>query len=769
MMAAANDAVPGSSDQEETLRRIEGYLNAYPGLRSRVSRLLLLALHSSGHVRIEDVYRQAQRAEEWNLPSDPNRPSSRLWGAEEREVLALLAIKLAAEHLSPTEVDEIVWSAHRRDEAQSLEALARAPDIPLELLADKVNQFAALQADDEPPLGTPDEAEGTRVALIRRFISDRLDYIAVAKRFLRVRDMGPILDRALTTERGQGRVGGKAAGMILAWAIQQAAEDGEEAHLPDTAYVLTDVHEEFTSINGLGHLEHHKYKPIQEVRDEFTAIREIFRNGEFPERVVDHMRAELVRWGEVPLIVRSSSLLEDNYGSAFSGIYQSLFVRNRGPLESRLDELLGAIAEIYAAVFSADAVQYRRRHNLLDYDELMGVMIQAVVGSQYGRYFLPTFAGVAFSRNDYRWSSRINREDGLMRLVLGLGTHAVDRVGDFPRMVALAHPTLRPETTPDAIQETSQKKVDVIDSDGMGFERVPVGPVLEAMRDTGIGDLVSVRHPDGTLAQPVGTRVTAPVSDLCVTFDGLLGRKTFPKRIQAVLRRLEAAFGCPVDLEFAVDQDKLYLLQCRPLGTIDSTQRVRVPAGIPRPDRIFSARCDLNSGYLRGIEYVVLIDPRDYKKIETVDLRRELAHCVGRINDALADRVFMLMGPGRWGSQDIQLGVQVTYADICNAKVLVEIAREHDGYTPEPSFGTHFFQDLVENRILYLPLYPDDLRVEYREEFFEQGPNALEVISPRDAHLSDLVRVIAVNEVRPGRRLDLALDGDSQFGLCYFA
>ena len=136
-------------------------------------------------------------------------------------------------------------------------------------------------------------------------------------------------------------------------------------------------------------------------------------------------------------------------------------------------------------------------------------------------------------------------------------------------------------------------------------------------------------------------------------------------------------------------------MQCRPLGGELSQVRTPVPTGIPGSDKIFDAKRYINNGLLEGIEYVVLIDPRDYGKLESVNRRLEVARAVGQLNDALADRVFLLMGPGRWGSQDIRLGVPVTYADICNARALVEIARSAEGYTPEPSFGTHFFQDLI--------------------------------------------------------------------------
>ena len=132
--------------------------------------------------------------------------------------------------------------------------------------------------------------------------------------------------------------------------------------------------------------------------------------------------------GDKPLIVRSSSLLEDRIGSAFSGKYKSLFLANRGSKRDRLAAVCDAVAEVYASTFSPDPIEYRAERGLLDLHEEMGIMIQEVVGTQVGRYYLPAFGGVAFSNNEFRWSPRISREDGLVRLVPGLGTRAVDRL-----------------------------------------------------------------------------------------------------------------------------------------------------------------------------------------------------------------------------------------------------------------------------------------------------------------------------------------------------
>ncbi|MEE8148549.1 MAG: PEP/pyruvate-binding domain-containing protein [Longimicrobiales bacterium] len=760
--------VPAKSkdhDKAETLKHLTGYLEAYPGLRGRVCRILLLHLHSQGYVSVDEIYRRAERAEEWNRPMDPNRPSARLWAADEKESINRIVIDLASEWLTPDQVDEIVWDAHRRDEAKSLETPARMPDVSLDLLADKVTQYASFAATAKTP-GVRDATVGTRVALIRRVISDRVDYISVAKQYLRIRDVANILNHAVSAERGSGKVGGKAAGMLLAWAVLRDQEHGP-VQLPETLFVLTDAYQEFKEVNGLIHLEDHKYAPIEKVRKDYPAILEVFRNAEFAPRIMDLLRLELDRLGECPLIVRSSSVLEDNLGATFSGIYKSLFVANQGPLEKRLQELLGAIAEIYSGVFHPDAIQYRRSHQLLDSDERMAVMIQRVVGSRHGAYYLPRFAGVAFSRNDYRWSRRIRREDGLLRLVVGLGTRAVDRVGDYARMVPLNAPTLRPETTSEEIQRVSQKRVDVVDLVDPGFKAISSAVALDAMRDSGIAEIVSVREEDGRLSTPVSTKIVAPADDLLITFDNLLSRGEFTRRIRKILKALEKAYRCPVDLEFAVDDGKLHILQCRPLGARDRTTRASIPKDVPEKNKIFSAHKHVNSGRLRDVEYIVLVDPVAYGGLATIERRMEIARAVGRVNDALADYRFILMGPGRWGSQDILLGVQITYADISNANALVEIARTEGGFTPEPSFGTHFFQDLIEASILYLPLYPDLKGVVWNKAFLETSTNHLGRLSPRDEKLSDVVRVIHVCEAGGGRRMDLLLDGEEQEALCY--
>jgi len=168
----------------------------------------------------------------------------------------------------------------------------------------------------------------------------------------------------------------------------------------------------------------------------------------------------------------------------------------------------------------------------------------------------------------------------------------------------------------------------------------------------------------------------------------------------------------------------------------------------------------VSNGRLSDLSHVVYVDPAAYARLEPERIR-ELSRAVGRLNRLLPKRQFVLVGPGRWGSRgDIRLGVPVGYADISNTAMLVEVARRNGGYLPDLSFGTHFFQDLVESSIRYLPLYPDDPEVVFDEAFFLRAPNALAEIAPEFASLSDALRVIDVPKATGGRVLRVLMNGE---------
>jgi hypothetical protein len=252
-----------------------------------------------------------------------------------------------------------------------------------------------------------------------------------------------------------------------------------------------------------------------------------------------------------------------------------------------------------------------------------------------------------------------------------------------------------------------------------------------------------------------------------VTFDKLMNEGSFAAQMRDVLHRLEEAYGFPLDVEFAHDGRRLYLLQCRPLSQLAEIGDVTIPAEIPDERTVFSAAKFVRSGVTEQIEFIVYIDPRDYDQVPSRERRTAIARVVGRINDKLATKRFILIGPGRWGSNDVRLGVPVTYADINKSQMLIEVARERDGYLPEVSFGTHFFQDLIEANIAYLPLYPDDRRNRFNETFLSGSANSLASLLPDDAEFADCVQVIDVPRVTGGRHLRVVMDGDSDKALGY--
>lgn len=761
------------ADISQVERVLDGHLCAHPELAERIYRELLMALHHGGIATINSIHDEARRragdaARE--IVDDPNQAERDRWNQQQRQLVEQITREYVCRHFSQADVDDLVNLTLKREEVHNLERVATQAKVSFRELADQVHRFCEL------PLGetqlAPSEVVGTRVALVRHLVNDQLEFIGVAKHHLRIRTFDDITRRIIGSDSGMGRIGGKAGGMILAHRILAEAERDKDPYLPvaipDSYYLRSDVIEDFLRLNRLDDYQNQKYKPIEDVAREYPLIRGVFRNGDFPLKIVQRLRRILEDMGEDPLIVRSSSLLEDRFGTAFSGKYASIYVANQGTLEQRLRALLGAIAEVYASVLAPDPILYRREHNLIDYVEEMAVLIQRVVGVRVGDYLFPPVAGVAFSRNEYRWSPRIKREDGMMRLVVGLGTRAVDRGGaEYPRMVALGAPTLRPESTVDEVLQNAQRTVDVVDFQRKRLRSVRMQDLVEDQADFPMLDkLVSV-HRDGELYSPTTLHVDADASAMCITFDKLLRATPFVRRVGDMLARLEDVYGVAVDIEFATDGEKFYILQCRTQSLAAEVSPVTIPPDIPEEDVIFDAHRYVRTGLLENIEYIVYIDPAAYDAVPTKERRIELARVVGRTNHKLKPKSFVLIGPGRWGSNDIRLGVPVHYADINRCCMLIEVAREMDGFCPEVSFGTHFFQDLVEADIQYLPLYPDDEENRFNEAFLSSTPNVLADIVPNDAEFAGDIHVIHVPAVARGRKLTVVMDGETDYAVAY--
>lgn len=691
-----------------------------------------------------------------------NRPLPRAPRAQD-PAIAEQAFHLAGDHLGEGEVLALIESWIKEDKTAFLKHAVERLDMPLTELAEALQRFKHGGVEEREL--SPATRMGLRASLTRRFLNDQLDFVNTAKEYLEVGDFHELAQRIVYPARSYGRLGGKAAGLFLACKVLARSKRHAgllaDFHIPRSWYIPSDGLAEFLQHNELNDVLNRKYDDPERVRLEYPLVVQLFKSSFFPPEMLRGLSAALDDLEGKPIIVRSSSLLEDRLGSAFSGKYKSLFLANTGTKRERMSALTDAIAEVYASVFGPDPIEYRARRGFLDLHEEMGILLQEVVGLRIGPYHLPVFSGVGLSNNELRWSPRIRREDGLLRLVPGLGTRAVDRLGDdYPVLAAPGQPGLRVNQTPDEIERYSPKQLDVINMETGGFETIGVAEFLARWGDQlpMLRQVVSLAGPDG-VRQPVGL-VDLERDRAVVTFEGLIADTPFLTRMRALLQLLREEMKTPVDVEIASDGERLYLLQCRPQGTSESAAPSAIPRDVPADRLIFTAHRHVSNGQPGDLTHLVYVDPEAYARLDAGEMR-EAGRAVGRLNRLLPWRAFALFGPGRWGSRgDIRLGVPVTYADISNTALLVEIARRRDAYVPDLSFGTHFFQDLVESSIRYLPLYPDDPQEVFQEEFFRGAPNSLADELPEFAHLAEAVRVIDVAKARPGFVLRVLMNGD---------
>ena len=736
-------------------------------LLMRIARKMINHLCWKGVAEAEDLLRHLGaewRGEEADLLIDANQP-------REKQVLPSIgnlseqAFSIAARHLSEDEIAACLQKWIREDRSSFLVNTLENLDAPLPEIGDAMARYRQMAPEEREFSAATEKA--LRVALIRRFFSDQLQFINVAKRYVEINDFHDIFQRMIFPQGSRGRLGGKSSGLFVASRIIRRSTTQPkllgDIKVPKTWYVVSDGLRNFIYRNNLEDVLNQKYKELERVRQEYPHIMQVFKNSSFSPEVIKGLSMALDEFGDRPLIVRSSSLLEDRFGTAFCGKYLSLFLANRGPKVQRLAALTDAMAEVYASTFSPDPIEYRGERGLLDFHEEMGLLIQEVVGTRVGRYFLPAYSGVAFSHNEFRWSPRIRRNDGLIRLVPGLGTRAVDRLGDdYPVLLAPGQPGLRVNMSVDEIVRYAPRMVDVINLETECFETVAVRDLLRTSgaEYPGVEQLVSVLD-QGHLRRPVGRNLDFERDDLVVTFDGLIGGTPFTQRIRGLLQLLEEKLGTPVDVEFASDGTDLFLLQCRPQSHASHSAPVPIPRDLPRESIVFSAKRYVSNGRVPDLTHVVYVDPDGYQRLSDLSELVAIGRTVGKLNKLLPRRQFLLMGPGRWGSRgDIKLGVKVTYSDINNAAALIEVARRRGNYVPDLSFGTHFFQDLVEASIQYLPLYPDEPGVIFNERFFNRARNLLAEVLPEAAALADTVRVIDVREASGGKVLRLLTNAD---------
>ncbi len=614
--------------------------------------------------------------------------------------------------------------------------------------------------------------QSVQMSLIRRILSEREEYINSAKKHIEIEDFYNLSNRMIYQSDSYGKLGGKGAGIFLAMQIMQKALRNQDifkkVNTPKTWYIVSDTVFSFIEHNNLEEIIEHKYLNIGEIRQEYPYIVHVFKNTPLPQNIIKGLSVALDDFGDVPLIVRSSSLLEDQVGMSFAGKYKSLFVANQGTKEEKLNSLVDAITEVYASLYGPDPIEYRHEHGLIDQHEEMGILIQEVVGRRVGPYYFPAYAGVAFSQNEFRWSSRIKKEDGLIRIVPGLGTRAVDRLSDdYPILAAPGQPGLRVNTSLEETVRYSPRMIDVINLEKRSFETIEIDKLLKEYGPEypNIKQLVSIITEDRAII-PTGLGPDFENDKLVFTFDGLFSKSQFLSLLRTVLDELQEQLNHPIDIEFACDGEDFYLLQCRSQSYGSDIIPAEIPSDIPEEKIIFTANRYVTNGTLSNINHIVYVDPDAYSKISSRGEMLDVGRAIGRINNTLTKRKFILMGPGRWGSRgDIKLGVNVTYSDINNTAALIEVAQKQGDCVPDLSFGTHFFQDLVESAIRYLPLYPDDQDIQFNHKFLLESKNIFKDLVPDFSHLERIIHVIDVKSTANGSVLQVLMNADTNMAV----
>lgn len=545
---------------------------------------------------------------------------------------------------------------------------------------------------------------------------------------------------------GSGGIGGKACGMLLARKLVQIflPEIYEKMEPHDSYYVGSDVFYSYIVYNG-----YWKQRIAQKTKDGYFTmakeLRECFINGQFPPIIRKQFTRMLEYFGQCPIIVRSSSLQEDGYGNAFAGKYESVFCINVGTLDERLEALEDAVRQVYASTMDRSALEYRRQRGLEETDEQMAILIQRVSGSMYKDFFMPNAAGVGYSYSAYRWNQEMDPNAGMLRLVVGLGTQAVDRTGSYPSIISLDHPEKSPFTNTWDRHKFSQSKIDVLDYETRSLRSRRINGIQPELPKWYKNMFFEHDVDAETMYLDRGERKEI----LFASCKWLIQNKDFIESMKALLAMLQEQYKYPVDIEFTVNatenQEYVFnLLQCRPLQIGMNQGKVKIPK-LRDEDILF----DLQGSAMGGSRHerltkIICVNPMKYFHFPYAR-KHEIARALGTINawfkEHGPDEKIMLLVPGRIGTSSPDLGVPVAFADITQFNVICEISDSSTGYMPELSYGSHMFQDLVETGKFYAALFENDRTRIFNRMFFTEHENQLPQICPELSEYQEIIRI----------------------------
>lgn len=507
---------------------------------------------------------------------------------------------------------------------------------------------------------------------------------------------------------GGGSLGGKGRGLAFINALLNKNQiynrfEGVRIGVPLSVIIATDVFDTFIEKNDLlaSALGNHS-------DDE---IAKLFLKAKLPKPVVSDLQAflDIVKY---PLAVRSSSMLEDSHLQPFAGVYDThMLVNSHANRKVRLQQLETAIKIIYASTFFQRAKHYHESVGNRVEDDKMAVIIQRAVGSNYGNYFYPSFAGVALSYNFYSIDD-VKPEDGIVYVALGLGKTIVEGM-DCLRF-SPSYPEKLPQfSTIEDMLNNSQKDFFAIDMRDPGVFPEPGGekgliklPASQAEKDGTLFPLCSTYSADNDRVYTGSSRPGVRI----ITFAPILKSSLFPLAdiVKFLLQLGSQGLNCPIEIEFAVNLNpapgkskEFAFLQIRPMLKDLHFETVSLD-GISASQIIGRSERALGNMREDSIRDVILVSPATFDRSKTV----EIADQIGKFNDNFRGngRSYLLIGPGRWGTRERWLGIPVAWHQISKAKVIVEAA--YGDFCPDPSFGTHFFHNLTTLHVGYLTVNP---------------------------------------------------------------
>lgn len=600
-----------------------------------------------------------------------------------------------------------------------------------------------LEAEELLKNGTKKEKDKMLDQLNRIMLGREKRMLSLIKEKLTLEDLLAIKARMI----GTGFIGGKALGMLLARKI--LGKEWEKTLEPhDSYYIGSDVFYSYIVENGWWELWLEQ-KTQKGYFSKAPELQEKLLSGKFPDEIREYFNQLIEYFGQSPIIVRSSSLLEDSFGNAFAGKYESIFLVNQGSPEERYREFERTVLRIFASTMNEEALSYRLQRGLNEQDEQMALLVQRVSGSHHKKYFFPYLAGVALSYNTFVWHEDMDPKAGMLRLVFGLGTRAVNRVeGDYPSIIALDNPQLRPYASMDKLKRFSQHDVDVLNVKENLLQTISLGRMIEEEKGLNL-DLVGKRDNE---AEEKLREIGMPGQSWVLTFDKLIAKTDFIVNMRRMLQALESAYNYPVDVEFTANLNSegklnINLVQCRPLQTKGGVVGQNIVLPVQKEKIIFASKGNFMGGSVSlDIKRLIFVDPAIYGDLLMTE-KYEVARIIGRVNKQTREKA-ILIGPGRWGTRDPSLGVPVNFTEINNISALVEVDDPAGGFMPELSFGSHFFLDLVESNIFYAALFMDKEKVVFNKEKLMMLPNSLAEIIPETEKFLKVLKVCDVSGMK---------------------